>query len=54
VDVLYAHVKDLSRRLVELAAAAQPPPQAQRPAARAKTRKAPRAKGSARKRRGRA
>jgi hypothetical protein len=51
VDVLYAHVKDLSRRLAELAAGSPPP---QRPAARAKTGKGARSKGSARKRRGRA
>jgi hypothetical protein len=54
VDVLYAHVKELSRRLAELAAGSAPP---QRPAARAKTAKTAkgaRTRGSARKRRGRA
>ena len=51
VDVLYAHVKELSRRLAELAAGSAPP---QRPPARAKTAKGARTKGSARKRRGRA
>jgi hypothetical protein len=49
VDVLYAHVKELSRRLAELAPGAPP-----RPAARAKTAKGARTKTSARKRRGRA
>jgi hypothetical protein len=53
VDVLYAHVKDLSRRLAELAAGPQPSPRPQRPGARAKTKKSARAKGPG-KRRGRA
>jgi hypothetical protein len=54
VDVLYAHVKDLSRRLADLASGAKAPPRAQRPAGRAKTKKGARAKGSASRRRGRA
>ncbi len=54
VDVLYAHVKDLSRRLEELAAAPRPPARAQRPAARAKTPKGARKQGRRVKRRGRA
>ena len=52
VDVLYAHVKELSRRLAELAAGSAPP---QRPPARAKTAEGrPAPKALRRKRRGRA
>jgi hypothetical protein len=59
LDVLYTHVKDLSRRLAELAVRAQPPPRAepQPRAQRPKTNKSKpraRAKGAAGKRRGRA
>jgi hypothetical protein len=54
VDVLYAHVKELSRRLAELTAAPEPPKRPRRPAAHAKTPKSARSKRRTPKRRGRA
>jgi Poly(R)-hydroxyalkanoic acid synthase subunit (PHA_synth_III_E) len=53
VDVLYAHLKDLTRQLAAVAAGPKAP-RVQRAGARAKTKKGARAKGAASKPRGRA